>query len=179
MNDESHDEIELKISRLLDGELPGPDRAELERELLCNPAAHAMLRDYTALDERVREAMDTALAPRQVDAPPARRALWPAAAAAAAAAAVLAVVLWSTFKPRPDGPAPYVAKTSGNPKPTTAAVEMITDQFDPTPAAETFVTPVRRVDRFPVGLFDAESGQFRIIQVDREQTRMQRVWLDL
>jgi len=178
-NDESHDEIEVKINRLLDGELAGAERAELERELLCNPDAHAMLRDYTALDEQVREAMDAALAPSPSQAPPARRALWPAVAAAVAAAAVLAVVLWSTFQHRPGPPDRNIVKTPDNPAPTTAAVELITDQFVPTPPAETFVRPVRRVDRFPVGLFDAESGQFRVIQVDREQTRMQPVWLDL
>ena len=178
MNDDSHAELEVKINRLLDGELPRAERAELELELLRNPDAHAMLRDYTAVDERCRGAIDAALAPRQVKAMPGRRLLWPAAAAAAAA--VLAIVLWSTFQGPPDQPAREVAKRRQDPAPTTAtSVELITDQFDPTPPAETFVTPVRRVDRFPVGLFDAESGQFRIIQVDREQTRMQPVWQDL
>lgn len=178
MNDESHAQLEVKVNRLLDGELPRDERTELERQLLRNPDAQAMLRDYKAADERCRDAIDRALASRRGD-PSDGRSLWWPAAAAAAAAAVLGVVLWSAFQSTPDGPARHVVKKQQDPVPRPpAAVELTTDQFDPTPAAAP-ATGVRRVDRFPVGLFDAKSGQFRIIQVDREQTQTQPVWLDL
>jgi len=178
MNDESHDEIEAQITRLLDGELAEAERTELERQLLCDPEAHAMLREVRALDEQVRAALAAALAPRRAEGSPGRRMSWPAVAAVAAAV-VLAGVLWATLRPGPDRPGPHVAKAPDGLKPTTAAVEMATDQFIPAPRGQRFLRPVRRIDRFPVGLFDAESGQFRIIDIDREQTQTQPVWLDL
>lgn len=186
MNDESRVDLEVKITRLLDGELSSDERAELERELLLDPAAHAMLRDATALDERCRDALDAALAGGGGATVLARRRALRTvgAVAAAAAAAVLAVVLWSVFHDRPGpavpGPAPEVAVDPHPPTPTTGrTVELVSDEFDPTPPPAARVTPVRRVDRFPVGLFDAESGQFRVIQVERERTQIQPAWLDL
>jgi len=182
MNDESRVDLEVKIARLLDGELSADERAELERELLLDPAAHAMLRDATALDEQCRDALDAVLAGGVAPARPTWRAL-PAVGAAAAAAAVLAVVLWSAFHDRPGravpDPAPEVAVDPHPPTPGTArTVKLVSDEFDPAPPAARG-TPVRRVDRFPVGLFDAESGRFRVIQVERERTQIQQAWLDL
>ncbi len=180
MNDDSHADLEVKITRLLDGELPADERSELEREVLRAPEAHALLRDTRAVDELCRAALDEALAPRRAAAPSRWRWAWPAAVAAAAAVAIVAVVLSSAFQDRPDTPPREIAKTPPTPPSSApATVELVADEFDPAPPPETFVRPVRRVDRIPVGLFDAESGQFRVIQVDREQTQMQPVWLDL
>lgn len=183
MSDDSHADLEVKINRLLDGELSQADRAELERQLLRDPAAHAMLRTCTALDEQCRDALDAALgqpiptAARQAGR---RRALW--AASAAAAAVLLAAVLWSVFSgpsPSPE-PGPDVANIPDNPDPSSLpTIELMLDQFDPDPPSGRPVRPVRRVDRFPVGVFDAEAGQLRIFHVDREHSRIQPVWDDL
>jgi len=184
MNDESRVDLEVNITRLLDGELAPHERAELERDMLRQPAAHDMLRAAAALDEQCRDALGAALdAARGLPALPNRRPLR-AVAALAAAAAVLGIVLWSVFHERggPIGPAPepgFVANPNP-PSPVTApTVELVADEYDPTPPPAGRVTPVRRVDRIPVGLFDAESGRFRVIQVEREQTQIQHAWLDL
>ena len=181
MNDDSNADLEVKINRLLDDELSQADRAELERQLLRDPAAHAMLRTCTALDEQCRDALDAALgrpATAAVRQAGRRRALW--AASAAAAAVLLVAVLWSAFPARPPGPDRDVATIPENPAPTSArTVELMLDRFDPAPPAGMSARPVRNVDRFPVGVFDAEAGQLRIFHVDREHNRIQPVWDDL
>ena len=175
--DQSHADLEVKITRLLDGELSPDERSELEREVLREPEAHALMRKTAAVDELCRVALDEALAPRRGRATSRWRWAWPAAVAGAAAAAIVAVVLSSAFQSRPARPDRKIVSVPPTLAP--APVELVADEFDPTPLPETPARPVRRVDRFPVGLFDAESGQFRVIQVDREQTQMQPVWLDL
>ena len=41
MNDDSISDIEIAINRLLDGELDPTERAEMQRQLLRDPDAHA------------------------------------------------------------------------------------------------------------------------------------------
>ncbi|MCP4376030.1 MAG: hypothetical protein GY794_07645, partial [bacterium] len=61
MNDNSIGDIEIKINRLLDGELDQSERESLQRRLLRDPEAHAMLRDYGSLDDQCRDAIGAAL----------------------------------------------------------------------------------------------------------------------
>jgi len=186
MNEDSKSDLEIKINRLLDGELDEAGVEEMQRRLLRDPEAHAMLRACRELDGECRDAMETVLGPDRADTPMAvqaggRLGIW-ASAAAAAAAVVLGVALWSIFtssSERP-GPAGDIARITDNTiPPTSRPVEFVTDRFDPTPPAEAAIRPVRHVDRFPVGVFDAESGQLRVFLVDHEQEQRGAQWLDL
>jgi len=178
MNDDSISDIEIAINRLLDGELDPTERAEMQRQLLRNPDAHAMLRACGDLDDRCRDAIASALAPGSDGARSAPGGSW-AVAGAAAAAVVLGVVLWSVFINRPAVPG-HIAGKIDNPTPATIrGIELAVDRFDPAPPGQVITRPVRHVDRIPVGLFDAESGQVKIILVDHEQERPEVQWLDL
>ncbi|MDP6635495.1 MAG: hypothetical protein QGG42_11385 [Phycisphaerae bacterium] len=182
MKNDSIGDIEIMINRMVDGELTPDKRAALERQLLRDPEAHAMLRDYEALDSECRDAIGSALAPPAVNAEQSesnRSWAWAISASAAAAAVVLGVVLWSTIIERPDESG-GIAGEIRTPAPTTAdRIELVTDRFDPTPPAPIMIRPVRSVDRIPVGLYDAETGQMKIILVDREQEQREPQWLDL
>jgi len=186
MNDDSNPDLEAKINRLLDGELDAADSDEMQRRLLRDPAAHAMLRAYKTLDRQCRDAMETVLTPKRSDAPPGeheggRWGIW-AAAAAVAAAVVLGVALWAVFYGPPAGPGPArdIANNTDNTLPATSRpVEFVRDRFDPMLPSEAALRPVRHVDRFPVGLFDANSGQLRVFLVDHEQEQREPQWLDL
>ena len=179
MSDDSIGDIEITINRLVDGELGEGDREALQRQLLRDPEAHAMLRACEALDDRCRDAIGDALAPGSAAAGRSGPGRWWAFAAAAAAAVVLEVALWSVFLGRPEPPGGIAGKIE-NPRPTTIrGVELAADRFDPTPPGQMMIRPVRHVDRIPVGLFDAESGQLKIILVDREQEQREPQWLDL
>jgi len=178
MSDDSIGNIEIMINRLVDGELEPDEQATLERQLLRDPDAHAMLRDCEALDDRCRDAIALALGTASAVGRSRLGRSW-ALAATAAAAVVLGVVLWSIFIGLPEVPVD-IAGNSDNPTPTTIrGVELVADRFDPAPPAQMMIRPVRHVDRIPVGLFDAESGQMRIILVDREQEQREPQWLDL
>ena len=181
MSDDSTPDIEIMINRLVDGELAPADRAALQRQLLRDPDAHAMLRAYGALDEQCRDAIGAVLAPVPAmgHSGPGRSWAFAAVGAAAAAAVVLGVVLWLVFIGRPDAPG-SIAGNIDNPMPTTIqGVELAADRFDPTPPGQMMIRPVRHIDRIPVGLFDAESGQLKIILVDHEQEQREPQWLDL
>ncbi|MDP6546473.1 MAG: hypothetical protein QGH60_21045 [Phycisphaerae bacterium] len=178
MSDDSIGDIEIMINRLVDGELDPIERQALERQLLRDPEAHAMLRACGALDDQCRDAIASALAPAPAAGQSRRGRSW-AFAAAAAAAVVLGVVSWSIFIPRPE-PSGGIAGNIDNPTPTTMRnVKLVVDRFDPAPPEQMMIRPVRHVDRIPVGLFDAESGQLKIILVDREQEQRESQWLDL
>ena len=177
MSDDSIGDIEIMINRLVDGELDEADRETLQRQLLRDPEAHAMLWDYEALDDQCRDAIASALGTASAVGRSRLGKSW--ALATAAAAVVLGVVLWSVFIGLPEVPVD-IAGNSDNPTPTTIrGVELAVDRFDPAPPAQMMIRPVRHVDRIPVGLFDAESGQMRIILVDREQEQREPQWLDL
>ena len=178
MSDDSIGDIEIMINRLVDGELSEGERAALERQLLRDPEAHAMLRACGALDDQCRDAIASALATAPaVDRLRLGRS-W-AFSIAAAAAVVLGVALWSVFIGLPEVPVDIAGKID-HPMPTTIrGVELAVDRFDPTPLRQPMMRPVRHVDRIPVGLFDAESGQLKIILVDREQEQREPQWLDL
>jgi len=177
MSDDSIGDIEIMINRLVDGELDPAERAVLERQLLRDPEAHAMLRACGDLDDQCRDAIRAALeTPAGEQSSPSRS--W-AFAVAAAAAIVLGVALWSVFIGLPEVPVD-IAGNIDDPMPTTVrGVELAVDRFDPTPPRQPMLRPVRHVDRIPVGLFDAESGQLKIILVDREQEQREPQWVDL
>lgn len=95
--------LERMIGRSLDGELPEEEQLELDRELIRDPAAHAMMRDYREIDERAGQALRSVLDSRADSAAAAeltelrrggRRVghawLW---ASGAVAAAILAMVI--------------------------------------------------------------------------------------
>ncbi len=182
MSDDSIPDIEIMINRLIDGELSPSEAAALDRRLLRDPEAHAMLRDYRAMDDECRDVIGAALAPTPVADSSEPNRTWGVAvlALAAAAAVVVGVVLWSAFAPPPQAPRPILAGDIVDQSPTTArSAELAIDRFDPTPVRHIMTNPVRRVDRIPVGLYDAESRQMRIILVDREQEQPEPQWQDL
>ncbi|MBL7220207.1 MAG: hypothetical protein ISS69_08840 [Phycisphaerae bacterium] len=178
MSDDSIGDIEIMINRMVDGELSEGERAVLQRRLLRDPDAHAMLRACGDLDDQCRDAIRSVLeTPAGDQSAPSRS--WALAAATVAAAVVLGVALWSVFIGRTEVPVD-IAGNIDNPMPTTIrGVELAVDRFDPTPPRQPMLRPVRHVDRIPVGLFDAESGQLKIILVDREQEQREPQWLDL
>ncbi|MCP4377889.1 MAG: hypothetical protein GY794_17140 [bacterium] len=180
MNDNSIGDIEIKINRLLDGELDQSERESLQRRLLRDPEAHAMLRDYGSLDDQCRDAIGAALDQKPTERTGAGK-MWAftISVAAAAAAIVLGVALWPVFTERPDVPGVIAVDGSDLKLPTIPVVELVADRFDPTPSSNPMLRPVRQVDRVPVGLFDAESGQLKIILVDHEQEQREVAWLDL
>jgi len=185
-NENSESDLEIKINRLLDGELDDAGAEEMQRRLLRDPDAHAMLRDFKAMDDQCRDAMAAALTPGRADAPAdgptsGRFTVW-AAVSAAAAAVVLGIALWAIFGPGRQGPGPAgnIADATDNTNPPTSRpVELVTDRFDPVPPAEALFRPVRHVDRVPIGVFDAESGQLRVFLVDYEQEQHKAQWRDL
>jgi len=178
MSDDSVPDIEITINRLVDGELNPGDREALQRQLLRDPDAHAMLRACEALDDQCRDAIASALRTASAVGRSRLSRSW-ALAAAAVAAVVLGVVLWSAFIGRPERTGDIAGKID-NPTPTTIrGVELVADRFVPTPPGQMMIRPVRHLDRIPVGLFDAESGQLKIILVDHEQEQREPQWLDL
>jgi hypothetical protein len=137
-----------------------------------------MLRACTALDDRCRDAIASALGTGPAVVRSRLGGSWLWAVASVAAAVVLGVVLWSAFTVPPDVPGRIVMNTD-DPVPTTMrGVELAVDRYVPEPPPQ-MIRPVRHVERIPVGLFDAESGQLRIIFVDRQQEQRRPEWLDL
>jgi len=180
MSDYQNEDIEILINRLIDGRLDPDQQAALEKRLLRDPEAHAMMRASRALDEECRLAIGATLDSKPQTAEPSTGRTWTIAIALAAAASIaIGVVLWTAIAPRPHGEPPLAGQTP-DPGPTAMQpAELAIDRFDPTPVRHTITNPVRRVDRIPVGLYDAESGQMRIILVDREQQKPEPQWLDL
>jgi len=180
MNEDPISDIEIMINRMIDGELDPDQQTALEKRLLRDPQAHAMLRELRSTDDECRNAIGAALAAKpQTAAHP--NGAWRAAivAAAVAAAIVVAVVLWAALAPDPN-PSRMIADGAGRQAPTTVhSAELAVDRFDPTPPRQVITRPVRRIDRIPVGLYDPESGQMRIILIDRQQEHTDPQWLDL
>jgi len=182
MSEHQIEDIEILINRLIDNRLDPDQQAELEKRLLRDPEAHAMLRASQSLDDECRDAIEAALATkrRAKTAPLARRAWGAAIMAATAAAIVVGIAVWAALTPDPGAPSGPISGGEIQPGPTTMqSAELAVDRFDPTPVGHMMTNPVRRVDRIPVGLYDAESGQMRIILVDREQEQPEPQWLDL
>jgi hypothetical protein len=181
MNDNPIPDIEIMINRMIDGQLAPDEQAAVERQLIRDPSAHAMLRDCEALNDRCRDAIGAALAGPVADHRQTTRS-WGAAifaTTAAAAIIVLGIVFWSSFVERPDSPGEIAGKIDNRTPTTVRGVELAVDRFDPAPPRRVMTRPVRQVDRIPVALYDAESGQMRIILVDREQEQQEPQWLDL
>jgi hypothetical protein len=182
MSEHQTEDIEILINRLIDNRLDPDQQAALEKQLLRDPEAHAMLRASQSLDDECRDAIEASLTTktRAETDPPAGRA-WPLAIIAAAAAViVIGIAVWAAITPDPGASSGPIAGGEIQPGPTTMqSAELAVDRFDPTPVRHMMTNPVRRVDRIPVGLYDAESGQMRIILVDREQEQPEPQWLDL
>jgi len=120
----SHDreQLERLVGRALDGELTAEQRAELDRELLSNPAARELYDACSAIDalaaDVIRESTSRRL-PRLVcpapavqrKAPISRRSAWMLAGSALAACLALVVFLKTPAAPRRDDP--VVAENAG------------------------------------------------------------------
>ena len=137
-----------------------------------------MLRACGDLDDQCRDAIGSALATAPAVGRLRLGRSW-AFSIAAAAAIVLGVALWSVFTGRPEVSGSIAGKIDNQTPTTIRGVELAVDRFDPTPLRQPMLRPVRHVDRIPVGLFDAESGQLKIILVDREQEQREPQWVDL
>ncbi|MBT3200597.1 MAG: hypothetical protein HN350_11845 [Phycisphaerales bacterium] len=181
MNNDSIPDIEIMINRMVDDELTSDQRACVERELIRDPSANAMLRDYETLDDQCRDAIAATLSTE----PPAERRepirSWTlvSIASAVAAAVVLGVVLWPVFTERPNNFRTIVDAANTPAHPALRKVKLAVDQFDPAPLQPAMTNPVRNTDRVPVGLYDAESGQMKIILVDHQQEQQEFRWEDL
>ncbi len=143
------EELERRIVRQLDGELSGPEREQLARELLRDPKARRRMEEYAAADSRAAEALRAAftqagaMSLRHGQSPRRRpRSTWRRWAVPAAAAAVLLAAgggyLGRLLVPGgDDGPGPgrpTVARENGAAVEPPAGLEgLIWHVWDPTP----------------------------------------------
>ena len=184
MNDGVNDNLERRVNRLLDGELTDEQRADLQRELLRDPAAHRLMEQYARQDDLCRRALDTALGTGVREQPAsaaakARPARW--LASVAAAAVLLAVGLWFAHHAGPEDspPQPRVAAGTDRRPTTTGAGAFILDDSAPVPAPDAPIQRIRTIDRFPVSVYDKQRNELRIFYVDREQARFCSASMDL
>lgn len=185
--------LERQIVRLLDGQLGPVQRADLEKRLIREPEANALLQEYEHQDRELREALTAAWNPSvrtdaaELVAPDAdvparamlgRRAWWAGAAAAIVLLGAGAWLAWRNAGPQAatEPPPPLVATP---PREDTSAVD---------PSAADVVLPgapatpgrrVRRVDRFYIDVFDDETREFRRFHIDREQIRNEPTYVGL
>jgi len=105
----AQNELEDRIVRALDGELSASERAELDRELLRNPAARRLMDQYRRIDGQAAAALRTALGSdanvlgTASPARPPRRATrwrWGSISLVAAAVLLLAVGIWAAVHAR-------------------------------------------------------------------------------
>jgi len=183
MTDRVDEHLEERIIRLIDGELGEAEAAELERELLRNPAAARLKQEYEQQNETVKLALEAALtAPSGAERTVAARrtmTLLRWTTAAAAAAIVLGGLLWFAL---PAG------KTPGTPGPIGVAdssagsrVEQpeALDAYQPPAEPEVPVRRVRHVDRFYVDFYDEQRNEIRRVPFEREQVRIVPVAMSL
>ena len=165
------DDIELLISRYLDGECSADDRRRLNAVLRDDPEARALYEEYAVID---REA-GSALRAEFGGAPPAiiRMPAWQRASRFVAVAAAACLAVYSWFSP------PGVEKTTGNSREMQAGTP---SWFSPSPnAGDTFIDSTsfrarQRAEsqnpkrRFVVVPSDTP-GEFLVIEVDPNPAR--------
>jgi len=178
MNERMNENLERRVNRLLDGELTDEQRADLQRELLRDPAAHRLMAQYARQDDLCRRALDSALGAgaraRSTFAAgaKARPARW--LASAAAAAVLLAVGLWFAHHAGPaDNPPRPRAAGGVDPGPATTPRDVLgIDDWVPVRAPDTPMQRIRTFDRFPVTVYDKQRNELRIFYVDRGRARI-------
>jgi len=183
---EIDERTERLICRLLDGEITADERTELDDILTRDPAARALLKDYSEIDAKAADALRhdlgravTAVAPRG------RRGLWLATAGGLVAAAAVVLFsflpdLWSG-KTSPGGGNRIARNDDGfNPGampglrgphsvgPGSSAQQFVDyGGFDQRPAQRS-----RDVQRDWLGIPTADPNTIIIIQRDRRTTRI-------
>ncbi len=179
--------LQRQILRRLDGQLSEEETALLERELIRNPSANRLLREYSELDRQCREALDVALAPsgaRSASPAPRPAERRPRArrwgAVAAAAAALLAGGLWAAWGvldgPGADAPTRSAALDRPNPQPHIQ--KEVPRVHPPRDRTETDAVwpPVRRIDRYRIDVFDEQTNQLHRLNLDHEHLRVPVSW---
>jgi anti-sigma factor RsiW len=177
--------LERLINRQIDDELSDAERAELDRELLKDPSARQMLMDYRRLDEMSQDALRAELRLAAIGQRPtgsvARRPrwerLWPRMAMVAAAAVLIFALLPPRTLDEPARPVRHARPTTGRLMPTGASAApmdvMLRPQqvaFPERPMTEGWPTQRARQRTVTVfGIYDAQSGEVLLLQLDHQQ----------
>ena len=176
MMDRVDEHLEERIIRLIDGELGEAEAAELERELLRNPAAARLKLEYEQQNETVRLALEAALtAPSGAGGTVAARrtmTLLRWTTAAAAAAIVLGGALWIAWPAHETTGVPGGSNVADSSAGSRGEQPAALDAYQPPSEPEVPLQRVRHVDRFYVDFYDEQRNEFRRVPFEREQVRI-------
>lgn len=179
-------ELEARIVASLDGRLSSAQQAELDRHILREPAARAVMERYRDVDRRAAAALDAAVGGMHlaVGARGESAARWLRGGLMAAAAALLGVGLWVALQPGWTDPSRRVTVSDPTTRPPSrglkiaapkAATVWVHDTAEAAPMIDVPRRGDRVIDRQYFGAFDEDKREFYLWQVDRVRTRVERV----
>lgn len=190
-------ELEARIVRCLDGELSEQERADLQRELLRNPAARRLMADSAEIDSLAAEALAAVVDRSGGDVRPrqASREAWVVRVAggflAAAAAVLLFILPPGPFRPRRPSVKDTPARVARGPEAPVASAgsQAAAGQDQPAAAGPHLPRRVRvpdglrrgrrDLDRSYLGVYDEQEQRLYLFRMDRERTNVQWVAKEL
>ncbi|TWT43999.1 hypothetical protein RAS1_04030 [Phycisphaerae bacterium RAS1] len=171
------EQLEILISRVLDGECSADERSRLERTLRADAVAQALYDDYRRIDEQAGAVLRAALGRAPRSQALRWRTLRLGQFAGMAAAACLAMLIWLS---PPQRSATSLSTTVPPPEDSSwfAGRGPAADELAPAGVYDRPAVRVKNTQRDYIMIPGARPGEYLLISVDRVRTRMAAIHQD-